>query len=365
MQERIRHEHQTPMFLHGFSVAPALLVQAQRRCTVLIKGFNGPAWQRQGDDPLGTPVQSVRHQHDRGACQLRALEADHQADFAEPGAAHGQRKGPIGLIPYGHGPVRGERDERDQVFHRNRGPRQPDGFPRRSLEDKAVGLQIPGLFQQAEPVFVAVSGHGHELGGKRPTIEHEYTEWDFAPYRGLQQVNAKIALGATLPVQRLKVWVCSQEGIAFLMEARPFLAFGRDGTVRKMLVDERFPARARFIASRQSEGHRKTDGATDIRTGDRIVRERRSILPMIVMAIDLVEQTAHMRAQRVIQPQERVRLWTADRFRLLEQIRDATVIDTVLEPGGFREEAGEVGVVSTLQHTAGDIGQAFIPTTSL
>ena len=127
-----------------------------------------------------------------------------------------------------------------------------------------------------------------------------------------------------------------------------------------MLVDERFPARARFIASRQSEGHRKTDGATDIRTGDRIVRERRSILPMIVMAIDLVEQTAHMRAQRVIQPQERVRFWTADRFRLLEQIRDATVIDTVLEPGGFREEAGEVGVVSTLQHTAGDIGQAFI-----
>ena len=208
MQERIRHEHQTPMFLNGFSVAHAILVQAQMSFTVLIKGFNWPALQIQGDDPLCTPVQSIRHQHDIGARQLRALEADHQADFAEPGEAYGQRKGPIGLVSYGHCPVRGGRDERDKVFHRNMGPLQPDGFPRRILEDKTVGLQIPVLLQQAEPVFVAVSGHGHKLVGKIPTIEHEHTEGDFAPYRGLQQVNAEIDLGAKLPVQRLKVWVC-------------------------------------------------------------------------------------------------------------------------------------------------------------
>jgi hypothetical protein len=29
MQERIRYEHQTPMFLNGFSVAHAILIQAQ------------------------------------------------------------------------------------------------------------------------------------------------------------------------------------------------------------------------------------------------------------------------------------------------------------------------------------------------
>ena len=53
---------------------------------------------------------------------------------------------------------------------------------------------------------------------------------------------------------------------------------------------------------------------------------------MIIMAIDVVEQTSHMLAQRVIQNQERVRFRTADRLRLLEQILDATVIDAVLEP---------------------------------
>src|SRR5439155_1589417 len=95
-------------------------------------------------------------------------------------------------------------------------------------------------------------------------------------------------------------------------------------------------------------------------TGDRIVRKGIRVIAMIIMVIDIVEQTAHMLAQRVIQNQERVRFRTADRFRLLEQIRDATVIDAVLEPRRFGEEAGEVGFVSTLQHTAGDVGQTFV-----
>ena len=42
MQERIRHEHQTPMFFNGFSVAHAILIQAQMAFTVLIKGFHLP-----------------------------------------------------------------------------------------------------------------------------------------------------------------------------------------------------------------------------------------------------------------------------------------------------------------------------------
>jgi len=31
-----------------------------------------------------------------------------------------------------------------------------------------------------------------------------------------------------------------------------------------------------------------------------------------------------------------------------------------LKPGRFREEAGQVRFVSALQHTAGDVGQAFV-----
>src|SRR5205085_1703626 len=39
MQERIRHEHQTPMFPNGFGAAHAIRVQAQMSFAVLIKGW--------------------------------------------------------------------------------------------------------------------------------------------------------------------------------------------------------------------------------------------------------------------------------------------------------------------------------------
>ena len=39
-------------------------------------------------------------------------------------------------------------------------------------------------------------------------------------------------------------------------------------------------------------------------TGDRIVREGIRVVAMIVMAIDIVEQTPHMLAQGVIEDQE-------------------------------------------------------------
>jgi hypothetical protein len=168
------------------------------------------------------------------------------------------------------------------------GPSSRRGF-RRILEDKAVGLQIPVLLQPAAPGFVAVSGHGHQLVGKIPTIEHEPTKWAFAPDCGLQQVNAEIDLGAKRSVQRLKVRVFYQEGIDCLLEARPVLACGRDRTVRGMLVDERFPANALFIAPIQAESHGKTARATYLMTGARIVRERIRLLAMIIMAIDIVE----------------------------------------------------------------------------
>ena len=143
------------------------------------------------------------------------------------------------------------------------------------------------------------------------------------------------------------------------MKARPCLFLGRNHTIRKVFVDERFPVGARFIAPIQTQIHRKTDGATHIMTGDRIVREGIGVVAMVVMAVHIVKETPHMLTQRVIEDQEPVSLRTAHRFRLLEQILDATVIDAILEPRRFGEEAGQVGFVSALQYTAGDIGQAF------
>jgi len=173
MQERIGYEDQTPMFLNGFGTAHAILVEPQMGLTVLIKGFNGPTLQIQGDDLLGTPIDAIRHQHDIRARQLRAFEAHHQADFAEPGKAHGQCKCPVRFVPYGHRPVCGGRKKRNEVFHGKVWPLQPEGFACHILEDEAVGLKIPILLQQADPIFVPIAGHGHQFVGQIPTIEQE------------------------------------------------------------------------------------------------------------------------------------------------------------------------------------------------
>jgi hypothetical protein len=95
-------------------------------------------------------------------------------------------------------------------------------------------------------------------------------------------------------------------------------------------------------------------------TRDRIVREGIRVVAMVVVAVDIVEQTAPMFAQGVIEYEHRVSLRIADQFRLLEQIRDAPVIDTVLEPRCVREKAGQIGFVRALQDTAGDIRQTFV-----
>src|SRR5262249_49137516 len=69
---------------------------------------------------------------------------------------------------------------------------------------------------------------------------------------------------------------------------------------------------------------------------------------------------AHMLTQGVIENQERICLRPAYRLGLLEQIHEPTGIDTVVEPRRLGEEAGQVGFVRALQHTACDVGQAFV-----
>src|SRR5713101_3940137 len=95
-------------------------------------------------------------------------------------------------------------------------------------------------------------------------------------------------------------------------------------------------------------------------TGDRVVCEGIGVIAVIVMAIDIVEETPHLLTQGIIEDQERVSLRTAYLLGLLEEIDEPTVIDAVLEPRRVREEAGQVGFVSTLEHTAGDVRQACV-----
>jgi hypothetical protein len=144
------------------------------------------------------------------------------------------------------------------------------------------------------------------------------------------------------------------------MESGAFLLLGRDRTVGEVFVDKLFPAGEFFIAAIQPEIHRKTYGTTDIMTRDRIVCEGIRVVTMVVMTVHIVEETPHMFTQGIIEDQEPVCLRTAYLLGLLEQILDATVIDTVLEPRCFGEEARQVGFVSALQYAASNVSEAFI-----
>jgi hypothetical protein len=127
-----------------------------------------------------------------------------------------------------------------------------------------------------------------------------------------------------------------------------------------VFLDKRFPLGALFIAPIYPEVYRKTDGATHIMTGDRVVCEGIGVIAVIVMAIDIVEETPHVLTQGIIEDQQRVSLRTAYLLGLLKQILNATVVYTIVKPWRFGEEAGEVRFVSTLEHTAGDVRQAFV-----
>src|SRR5207302_5157726 len=144
------------------------------------------------------------------------------------------------------------------------------------------------------------------------------------------------------------------------MESGACFLLRRDGTVGKVFVDKRFPVGDFFIAAIHTEIHGKTHGATDIMARDRIVREGVRVVTMVIMTVHIVEETAHMLAQGVIEDQYRVSLRATSRLRLLEQIVEPTVIYAVLEPGRLGEEAGQVGFVRALQHTAGHVRETFV-----
>src|SRR5262249_34560550 len=144
------------------------------------------------------------------------------------------------------------------------------------------------------------------------------------------------------------------------MKARPFLFLCRNDTVGEVFLDERFPTGALFIASIQPQVDRKAYRTTEIMAGHRIVGQWIGVVAVVVMAGPLGKKTAHMLAQSVIEDEGGVGVLSADPSRLLEEIRDATIVDLLLKPGCFREEAGQVRFVSALQHTAGNVGQAFV-----
>src|SRR5438105_15211294 len=110
-------------------------------------------------------------------------------------------------------------------------PFQGDGVSRSVLQNEAVGLQIPILFQQADPVFVPVASHSHQLFSEIPTVEQENTKRYFVLNRSLQEGNAQVNLRTKLLVQLLKGRVLQQDGVNIDMKMIPIFFFRGDDVV--------------------------------------------------------------------------------------------------------------------------------------
>src|SRR5437763_13343791 len=149
---------------------------------------------------------------------------------------------------------------------------------------------------QADPIFFPVARHGPQLFSKIPAIKQEDAKGHFVLHRRLAQRNAEVDFGTKLLMELLKVWIFQQEGINFLMESCPFLLGRWDGAARKVFLDKGVPLGEFFIASIQSKVYGETDGVTDVITGDGIMRQGIGVVAMVVMAVHIVEETAHMLA---------------------------------------------------------------------
>lgn len=88
------------------------------------------------------------------------------------------------------------------------------------------------------------------------------------------------------------------------MQAIACLFLSWDLYVRQMLGHRGFPRGQFLIAAIQAQAHGEADWAADIQAGGRIMGERRGAVAMVVVAVDIVKETAHVFAQRIIDREE-------------------------------------------------------------
>src|SRR3972149_181557 len=137
---------------------------------------------------------------------------------------------------------------------------------------------------------------------------------------GSQQVNRQFDFGAELLVQRLKLWVLKQDRVNFLVQSRAFFLGPGNLAVGKVLVHKFFPPRDFVITPVQAQVDRGPYWATDVMAGDGIMRERIGIVTVVVMAVNVLEETPDMLAQGIVQHQRRLVFREPHGLRLLEKI---------------------------------------------
>ena len=79
VQKRIGYEHQTPVFLNGFSVAHAIFVEAQMFFAIPIKSLDRPALQVSCDYPIRSPLHAIGNQQSISASEFLIFKTDDRA----------------------------------------------------------------------------------------------------------------------------------------------------------------------------------------------------------------------------------------------------------------------------------------------
>ena len=85
-----------------------------------------------------------------------------------------------------------------------------------------------------------------------------------------------------------------QHRVHFFMEGGAFFLLDWDKPLWKVLLHIGCPVGDLLIAPVQPEIDRKAHHPTHVKTGHWVMRQRIAILPMIVVPVDLLEQTPHM-----------------------------------------------------------------------
>src|SRR6266576_945321 len=360
VQQRVGHEDQTPMFSDGFGAPHTILVEAQVPLTVLIKRFRRPALRIQADDLRGVPVHAVGHKHAMPSGQRLALKTDHDPDLAQGGDTDPQCEAPIGVLAYGDGAISIGRDQRQERLDRHVRAWQLQR-PAMSIPQVKTGRFQPTVrFEQADPVLTPSDQDLDQVLRQVPRVKHHYPKGHLAPDGLFDQLDRQGNFGLKLLVPRPTLGILEQHRVDLLMQAVPRFSLGRDFQLWKMLGHRGFPLGQLLIAPIQAQAHGEAHRATDIEAGDRVMRQGVSAVAMVVVAVDIVEEAAHMFAQGIIDGQERFTAAPAMGLGLLQHEAEATSIDGVLTPRSLGEKAGEVGFVGALQEAAGDIGHALI-----
>jgi hypothetical protein len=147
-----------------------------------------------------------------------------------------------------------------------------------------------------------------------------------------EQRNRQSNFGAKLIVQFAEFRVSQQNRVYPFMKSVTLLLLSWNRFGRKVLLHEVRPLGRLFIAPIETSIDGKAHSTAHIVTGDQIVGERITVLAMIVVAIHIFEQTAHMFTKRVINDQDRVSRLKPMRSRGFHHVLDTTFVDLLLLP---------------------------------